>query len=141
MSQKYQEGDIFLIPTADGRFAVCQIVCALKGRFKKAFAFGVLSIQADKSIPQHDEFLKFKNSRGMTNVIFAAVDSLKSGEWEIIGNIPLTEWKKELQIFHSAGHLYNGDEYVRMLDKSEYKQFNVMGVAGNELVQQYLAQH
>ena len=66
MSQKYQEGDIFLIPTADGRFAVCQIVCALKGRFKKAFAFGVLSIQADKTIPQHDEFLKFKNSRGMT---------------------------------------------------------------------------
>ena len=74
-------------------------------------------------------------------MIFAAVDSLKSGEWEIIGHIPLTEWKNELKIFHSAGHLYNGDEYVRVLDKSEYKQFNVMGVAGNELVQQYLAQH
>ncbi|MDQ0492542.1 MULTISPECIES: Imm26 family immunity protein [Paenibacillus] len=33
---KHREGDIFVIPLHDGRFAVCQVICALYGRFKKA---------------------------------------------------------------------------------------------------------
>nr|WP_025682306.1 Imm26 family immunity protein [Paenibacillus maysiensis] len=37
---KHREGDIFVIPLHGGRFAVCQVICTLYGRFKKAFSFG-----------------------------------------------------------------------------------------------------
>lgn len=80
----------------------------------------------------------------ITNTIsaaFAATDNLRSGLWEIVGHIPLTTEKEALQEFQSAGHLYHGDEWVRNLTPDEYKHYNTMGVAGNELVQQYLAQH
>lgn len=80
----------------------------------------------------------------ITNTIsaaFAATDNLRSGLWEIVGHTPLTTEKEALQEFQSAGHLYHGDEWVRNLTPDEYKHYNTMGVAGNELVQQYLAQH
>lgn len=144
--KKHEAGDIFVIPMHDGSYAFCQVICALRGRFKKVFSFGVMGLVADKEIPNdisewNDSLLTFVNSRGSMRVIFAATDNLRSGDWEIVGHIPLTTEKEALQEFQSAGHLYHGDEWIRNLTPAEYKLYNTMGVAGNELVQQYLAQH
>ncbi|MCH1925752.1 immunity 26/phosphotriesterase HocA family protein [Shewanella sp. C32] len=141
MSKKYNEGDIFVIPMNNEKFAICQIVCAFKGRFKKAFSFGVIGIQSDSSMPNDSEFLTFKNSRGEFDIIFSSSENIKNGDWIIIGNIPITQKKEALKIYQSAGNLYRCDEHIRVLNKEEYKSFNVMGIAGYELVHQYLAQH
>jgi hypothetical protein len=49
-------GDYFLIPMDDGRFAICQIIWmgseSKDQKFKKIFAFGVLSIGEDKTVPE-----------------------------------------------------------------------------------------
>ncbi|WP_426334053.1 immunity 26/phosphotriesterase HocA family protein [Paenibacillus silvae] len=137
--KSYNEGDIFLIPMHDGRFAVCQVVCALRDRFKKAFSFGVMSIQRDETVSLEDgEFLVYSYGKRKSSVIFTSPKLLKDGTWSIIGNIPLTPAKKELQVFQCAGAVYNGDEYIRMVPPEEYSQYITMGVAGFELVQNHL---
>lgn len=45
MKVKYKEGDIFVIPMSNGKFAICQIVFAPKEKFKQAIGFCILSIQ------------------------------------------------------------------------------------------------
>ena len=137
--KSYNEGDIFLIPMQDGRFAVCQIVCALRGRFKKAFSFGVMSIQRDETVSLKDgEFLVYSFGQRKSSVIFTSPKLLKDGTWSIIGNVPLTPAKKELQVFQCAGGVYNGDEFIRMVPPEEYSRYITMGVAGFELVQNHL---
>ncbi|WJM09063.1 immunity 26/phosphotriesterase HocA family protein [Paenibacillus sp. PK1-4R] len=139
MRTSYNEGDVFLIPMKDGRFAVCQVVCALKGRFKKAFSFGVMSIQRDETERLEDgDFLVCSFGQRKSNVIFTSPKLLKDGTWRIIGNIPLTPTKKELQVFQCSGEVYNGDEYIRMIPPDEYKQYISLSVAGFELVQNHL---
>ncbi|MEK4664580.1 immunity 26/phosphotriesterase HocA family protein [Priestia sp. FSL H7-0729] len=139
MRKSYNEGDIFLIPMKDGRFAVCQVVCALKGRFKKAFSFGVMSIQRDETVRLEDgEFLFYSYGNRRSNVIFTSPSNIRDGSWRIVGNTPLTPEKEELKVFQCAGHLYCGDEYIRNLPIEEYSQFNTLGVAGYELVQNHL---
>ncbi|WP_127538323.1 immunity 26/phosphotriesterase HocA family protein [Paenibacillus illinoisensis] len=137
--KSYNEGDIFLIPMQDGRFAVCQIVCALRGRFKKAFSFGVMSIQRDETLSLEDrEFLVYSYMQRKSRVIFTSPAFLRDGTWRIIGNLPLTPAKKELQVFQCAGSLYDGDEFIRMIPPAEYSLYITLGAAGFELVQNYL---
>ncbi|WP_342571807.1 immunity 26/phosphotriesterase HocA family protein [Paenibacillus sp. FSL R5-0749] len=139
MRKSYNEGDVFLIPMKDGRFAVCQVVCALKGRFKKAFSFGVMSIQRDETVSLEDgHFLFYSFGKRRTNIIFTSPANIRNGSWRIVGNTPLTPEKEKLKVFQCAGHLYCGDEYIRNLPIEEYSQFNTLGVAGFELVQNHL---
>lgn len=139
MRKSYNEGDVFLIPMKDGRFAVSQVVCAFKDRFKKAFSFGVMSIQRDETERLEDgDFLFYSYGNRRSNVIFTSPANIRNGMWKIVGNIPLTPEKEELRVFQCAGHLYCGDEYIRNLQVEEYSQFNTLGVAGYELVQIHL---
>ncbi|AIW42056.1 MULTISPECIES: immunity 26/phosphotriesterase HocA family protein [Paenibacillus] len=138
---KHREGDIFVIPMHDGRFAVCQVICALYGRFKKAFSFGVLSIGQNQAYKGEKTYLPFTNYRGRFEVIFTATQNMTKGVWPIIDQRPLSEEQQQLKYFNCAGHLYCGDEYIRNLELEEYNQYTVMGVAGYELVQRYLAQY
>lgn len=140
MRKKYSEGDIFIIPMQDGRFAVCQVVCALKGRFKKAFSFGVIRLGADEPNVEDGDFLSYRFGNRQSNVIFTSPENLRNGTWKIVGHIPLTPDKEELQVFQCAGHLYRGDEYIRNLSKDEYGKFNTLGAAGYELVQIHLSE-
>ncbi|WP_247900716.1 immunity 26/phosphotriesterase HocA family protein [Paenibacillus pabuli] len=141
MRKRYSEGDMFIIPMKDGRFAACQIICALKGRFKKAFSFGVIRIVSDETVSVEDgDFLHYSYGKRESNVIFASPAYLRDGTWKIVGNIPLTLEKEELRVFQCAGHLYCGDEYIRNLQIDEYSQFNTLGVAGFELVQIHLSE-
>ncbi|MGI2079441.1 hypothetical protein [Shewanella putrefaciens] len=50
---RYQEGDIFIIPT-EGKFAICQIVFAPKGKFKQVIGFCVLFLQDNKVFKSDD---------------------------------------------------------------------------------------
>lgn len=139
MRIKYQEGDLFTIPMHDGRLAVCQVVCALKGRFKKAFSFGVIRLVTGDPPIEDGAFLSYSFGRRKSTVIFTSPAQLQNGNWPIIGHIPLTPAKEELQVFECAGGLYRGDEYIRRLNREEYGQFQVMGAAGFELVQIHLS--
>ncbi|RMO89620.1 hypothetical protein ALQ32_200041 [Pseudomonas syringae pv. tagetis] len=139
---KYKSGDIFLLPSISGKLVVCQIICAFKDRFKRVFSFGVLSVadnEGDVDLVDK-EFLRFKNSRGMENVIFTSVDNLKNGKWKIVGNISLSSEKEKLKYYRDAGALYFEDEFLEMLEHSRYKKYNVLGVAGYDLVQSYVEQ-
>lgn len=140
MSIKHKKGDIFSIAMADGKFAICKVISAFTGEFRKAFSFCILSIQKDESIPMEDRCISFINSRGRSKIIFTSPAKIKNGEWKILSNKALTDEQKELEIFQCAGHLYHDDEYVRCLSKDEYKTYEVMGLAGFELVDKYLQQ-
>ncbi|MFD1176476.1 immunity 26/phosphotriesterase HocA family protein [Paenibacillus puldeungensis] len=140
MRKKYSEGDIFIIPMKDGRFAVCQVVCALKGRFKKAFSFGVIRLGTDDTNVEDGDFLSYRYGNRQRNVIFTSPENLRNGTWRIVGHIALTPEKEELKVFQCAGHLYRGDEYIRNLSQEEYGKFNALGVAGFELVQIHLSE-
>ncbi|MEQ4619346.1 MAG: immunity 26/phosphotriesterase HocA family protein [Corticimicrobacter sp.] len=140
MAIKYKEGDIFAIQTRDGRYAICQVVCAFKGDFRKAVSFGVLCVSDTKEIPADSDFLDFDDYRGSFKIIFASSTNIKRGDWEVLGHIPLSTEKQAFRIYQCAGHLYRGDEYVKHLDIAEYRDYITLSVAGNELVQNYLDQ-
>ncbi|MEO3945791.1 Imm26 family immunity protein [Gorillibacterium sp. CAU 1737] len=138
MRTGFREGDIFIIPMNDGRSAVCQVVCALKGRFKKAFSFGVIRLTSDETDLSDGDFLQYRFGNRQSSVIFTSPEKLQNGTWRVVGNIPLTPEKEERQVFQCAGHLYRGDEYIRNLTPDEYASFETLGVAGYELVQMHL---
>jgi len=140
MKVKYREGDIFVIPLSNGEYAICQIVFASKGKFKKIIAFCVLSIQNDEEF-NNDGFLnpisveKFGKE---TKVIFTGNQNIINGIWKILDHNDLTEDKKQLKIFNYAGGLYNGDEGIRRISVAEYPNYTTMGVSGFELVDNLL---
>ncbi|GIP22261.1 Imm26 family immunity protein [Paenibacillus sp. J22TS3] len=140
MRKGYREGDIFIIPMQDGRFAVCQVVCALKGRFKRAFSFGVMRLEMDDINVEDGDFIRYRFGSRQSSVIFTSPENLRNGTWKLVGNIPLTPDKEELKVFQCAGHLYRGDEYIRNLSQDEYGKFNTLSVAGYELVQMRLSE-
>lgn len=140
MKVKYREGDIFVIPLSNGEYAICQIVFASKGKFKKIIAFCVLSIQNDEEF-NNDGFLnpisveKFGKE---IKVIFTGNQNIINGIWKILYHNDLTEDKKQLKIFNYAGGLYNGDEGIRRISVAEYPNYTTMGVSGFELVDNLL---
>ncbi|MFJ4068928.1 Imm26 family immunity protein [Pseudomonas sp. NPDC089996] len=138
-------GDYFLIPMEDGRSAIGQIIWlgseSKEQKFKKVFAFGVLSVGDGKVIPEGEKFLSFENYRGVFTVIFTAFDKLKSGEWKVIrsGTFADSSWG-DFE-FNMAGTLYRRGQVVRILDIDEYQNHLLMSVSGFALVERYLQQY
>lgn len=140
MKVKYKEGDIFVIPLSNGKYAICQIIFAPKGMFKKVISFCTLSIQDDEKF-NNDGFLTpiFVDVFGKkTQVIFTGNQNIRDGEWKIIGSVNLTEDKKKLKIFNYAGGVYNGEVEIKRIPVSEYHNYTAMGVSGFELVDNIL---
>ncbi|OWR28139.1 hypothetical protein CDO73_19865 [Saccharibacillus sp. O23] len=139
---RYRAGDIFVIPMKDGRSAICQVVCALRGRFKQAFSFGVLAVRSEEApsaAGDESRYLPIDRSGRIARVIFASAENLADGTWNIVDYRDLTPEQEELQYFAASTHLYRGDEYVRLLSPDEIKRYPVLQVAGDERVQQLLA--
>ncbi|OWA34716.1 hypothetical protein B9G55_16015 [Saccharibacillus sp. O16] len=139
---QHRSGDIFVIPMTDGQAAVCQVVCALRGRFKQAFSFGVLAVQNGETYAGTEGrscYLPINQNGRSTFVIFASAENLKDGTWRIVDYRDLTSEQEKLQYFAASTHLYRGDEYVRLLSVDEMKLYPVLQVAGDERVQQLLA--
>ncbi|MBN3824836.1 hypothetical protein G3O00_14575 [Burkholderia sp. Ac-20384] len=144
MNVAYKEGDVFTIELNDGRFSVCQIVFSSQGKFKKAFAFCVLSIQEgrDFNLDRIDDFppmifLKFKKE---VKVIFSGNQLIAKGEWPIVGNCGLSDEKMKMRIFNYAGGLFNGDEEIERIPVSDYAKYTTMEVCGFDLVQKILTE-
>ena len=140
MKVKYREGDIFIIPLSNQKHAVCQVVFAPKGKFKKIISFCVLSVQDDE-IFINDGFLtpvyvdKFGKK---TQVIFTGNQNISNGLWKIVDHVDLNEEKEKLKIFNYAGGLYNGEVEIGRIPVSEYPNYITMGVSGFELVDNIL---
>ncbi|WP_175003159.1 Imm26 family immunity protein [Burkholderia lata] len=144
MNVAYKEGDVFIIELSDGRFAVCQIVFSSQGKFKKAFAFCVLSIQdgRDFNLARIDDFppMAFRKFKKEVRVIFSGIKLIAKGEWPIIGNSDLSDDKLKMKIFNYAGGLFNGDEEIGRIPVSDYSKYTTMEVSGFDLVQKILTE-
>lgn len=140
-----ESGDYFTVPMAEGRQAVCQVIWIGKNnpgqKFKRVFAFCVLSVGSEKDIPEGVGYLSFQDYQGEFKVIFTAVDNLLSGEWPVIGNGPIRDQEMVDFEFNMAGTLYRSGEPVRVLAIEEYKDYLEMGISGYVLVERYLTQH
>ena len=144
-TSKLNAGDVFSIPMNDGRFAIAQVIWMPSGessaKFRNVFSFAVLSIQNNQEIPIVNDYLVFNNYRGDFKVIFTSKEKILNGEWVLLKRDELSHAHNNLRFFNNAGDLYFLDEHVRKLTVSEYKDYNIMAVAGYELVQQYLSQY
>lgn len=140
MTVKYKEGDIFVIPMINGKYALCQIVFAPKQKFKQAIGFCILSIQNTEELRDSGALtpLSFEKFGKEMKVIFTGNQNITKGLWKIIGHADLTEDKKQLKIFNYAGGLYDGEEEIRRLSVAEYPNYTTMGVSGFELVDNVL---
>jgi hypothetical protein len=138
MKVKYKEGDIFVIPMSNGKYALCQIVFAPKQKFKQAIGFCILSIQNTKVRERSLTPLSFEKFGKEMKVIFTGNQNITKGLWKIIANADLTEDKKQLKIFNYAGGLYDGEEEIRRLSVAEYPNYTTMGISGFELVDNVL---
>ncbi|CAB5710467.1 Uncharacterised protein [Pseudomonas putida] len=140
-----QAGDYFSIPMEDGRFAISQIIWlgseSKEQKFKKVFAFAVLSISSNEEVSEDAKYLVFKDHRGSFTVMFTAVDKLKAGEWPIlqrgvVSDVALIDFE-----FNMAGTLYRRGSPVRVLAIEEYQNYILMGVSGFALIEKFLQQH
>lgn len=140
MKVKYREGDVFIIPLSNGKYAMCQVIFAPKVKFKKIISFCTLSIQDDE-VFANDDFLtpiSVEEFGKKTEVIFTGNQNISNGLWKIIDHVDLSEDKKKLRIFNYAGGLYNGEEEIRRIPVSEYPDYTTMEVSGFELVDKIL---
>ncbi|KLG14472.1 hypothetical protein YA49_00275 [Enterobacter cloacae subsp. cloacae] len=140
MKVKYKEGDIFVIPMSNGKYALCQVVFAPKQKFKQAIGFCILSIQDTEEFEEKISLttLSFEKFGKEMKVIFTGNQNISKGIWKIVGHANLTEEKKQLKIFNYAGGLYDGEEEIRRLSVAEYPNYTTMGVSGFELVDNVL---
>lgn len=137
---KYNSGDIFLLPLGNNNYAICQIIWAPKGDYKKVFSFCVLGKCTEKlvEIPEHNTPITLNDNGKEIKVIFSSVKKISNGEWEIIGNRCLSSEILELMSFNLAGDLHEGDKVIRKLSINEYSQYPSMSVFGFELIQNIL---
>lgn len=138
-------GDYFSIPMADGRFAISQIIWlgteSQEQKFKKVFAFAVLSVSTNEEVPEDVKYLVFKDHRGSFSVIFTAVDKLKTGDWHILQHGVVSDAALKDFQFNMAGTLYRRGSPVRVLAIEEYQDYILMGVSGFALVENFLQQY
>ncbi|POG03943.1 hypothetical protein BGP82_22035 [Pseudomonas putida] len=140
-----QAGDYFSIPMEDGRFAISQIIWlgaeSKEQKFKKVFAFAVVSISSSEEMPEDARYLAFKDHRGSFTVIFTAVDKLTAGEWPILQHSVVSDSALKDFEFNMAGTLYRRGSPVRILAIEEYQNHILMSVSGFALVENFLQQH
>ncbi|WP_311842761.1 immunity 26/phosphotriesterase HocA family protein [Enterobacter bugandensis] len=140
MKVKYKEGDIFVIPMSNGKYALCQVVFAPKQKFKQVLGFCILTIQDTEEFKVNSSLtpLSLEKFGKEMKVLFIGNQNISKGIWKIIGYADLTEEKKQLKIFNYAGGLYDGEEEIRRLSVAEYPNYTTMGVSGFELVDNVL---
>ena len=96
MKVKYKEGDIFVIPLSNGKYAICHIVFVPSKKFKQAIGFCILSLQNTEELMDSGALtpLIFEKFGKEMKVIFTGNQNISKGVWKIIGYADLTEEKK-----------------------------------------------
>ncbi|MCI2245717.1 immunity 26/phosphotriesterase HocA family protein [Xanthomonas sp. PPL568] len=141
MTVKYRAGDVFAIPLDTGTYALCQVLWAPQGDYRKVIGFCVLERQASAPTlgPSPARPLPVRDGDKDLRLLFTGTQKLKNGEWQLIGHAPLPHDARELLTFHIAGELHEGDTFVRMLSVDEYTRYPSMPVLGFELVHRLLS--
>lgn len=85
----------------------------------------VLSKDIFKEIPDNIDDVEFSD-----NVFYTGSQLLKSGDWKIIGNQPVTDSEKNLTLRMVGSSLYLLDEYLGVVPNNERKKYNKQLVSG-----------
>ncbi|WP_184646933.1 hypothetical protein [Xanthomonas sp. 3307] len=141
MAAKYRAGDVFAVPLDTAVYALCQVLWAPQGDYRKVIGFCVLEHQASAPTlgPSPARPLPVRDGDKDIRLLFTGAQKLKSGDWQLIGHAPLPSDARERLTFHIAGALHEGDTFVRMLSVDEYARYPSMSVLGFELVQRLLS--
>ncbi|MFP8461890.1 Imm26 family immunity protein [Enterobacter hormaechei] len=99
MKVKYKEGDIFVIPMSNGKYALCQVIFDPKKKFKQVIGFCILSIQDTEEFEEKSSLtpLSFEKFGKEMKVIFTGNQNISKGIWKIIDYANLTEEKKTVK--------------------------------------------
>lgn len=140
MKLTYNEGDIFVIPMRNGKFAICQIVFSPNEKFQEIIGFCVLFIQNDKEFRNDGKLIPLAliDMGNEIKVMFSGKQDLNKGLWEIIDHVDLNEDKEKLKTFNFAGGLYHGEEEISRIPVSEYQNYTSMEVFGFEVIDNVL---
>lgn len=85
----------------------------------------VLSKDIFKEIPDNIDDVEFSD-----NVFYTGSQLLKSGDWKVIGNQPVTEAEKNLTLRMVGSSLYLLDEYLGVVPNNERKKYNKQLISG-----------
>jgi hypothetical protein len=140
---KYNEGDIFVIPIKNGKYAICQVVFVFKGKFKNVLPFCVISIQNNEEFNVQDHNMNAITldiyGHEKTRVLFTGTQAISDGSWKIIGHTGLGDDKEELKTFSSGCWVYKGDEDLNInFHDADYSKYTTMSVGGFEAIQNEL---
>lgn len=124
---KAKEGDIFVLSDVtfeDGDFIslnnqhrLAKVVFISK--MTKSMIAIILSKEIFAEIPDNVDDVVFSD-----NIFYVDSDLLKSGDWKIIGNQPVTETEKNLTLRMVGSSLYLLDEYLGVVPHNERKKYN-----------------
>lgn len=85
----------------------------------------ILSKEIFKEIPNNTDDVEFSD-----NVFYTGSQLLKSGDWKVIGNQPVTESEKNLTLRIVGNSLYLLDEYLGIVSNNEKKRYKKQLISG-----------
>lgn len=130
---KVEIGDIVLVPATQGKFGVTKVVFISK-RYRDLVMLKVYKIALDNaSMPD-------MNSGPFVDFIFGSRQTIESGRWIKVGNIPLTGDEKGLFHVIIGGNIIFEDEYIRPATEDDYKKYIQMSASGDPVVEAYVTE-
>ncbi|MCI2260612.1 immunity 26/phosphotriesterase HocA family protein [Xanthomonas indica] len=91
MAVTYRAGDVFAILLDTGTYALCQVLWAPQGDYRKVVGFCVLEQHAAAPTlgPSPGQPLPVRDGDKDMWLLFTGTQKLKSGDWQLIGHAPL----------------------------------------------------
>lgn len=129
---KINDGDIFVLSdiiiqdeiiSLNNQHRLAKIIFISK--MTKLMIAIVLSKDIFKEIPDNIDDVEFSD-----NVFYTGSQLLKSGDWKVIGNQPVTEAEKNLTLRMVGSSLYLLDEYLGVVPNNERKKYNKQLISG-----------
>lgn len=129
---KINDGDVFVLSdiiiqneiiSLNNQHRLAKIIFISK--MTKLMIAIVLSKDIFKEIPDNIDDVEFSD-----NVFYTGSQLLKSGDWKVIGNQPVTEAEKNLTLRMVGSSLYLLDEYLGVVPNNERKKYNKQLISG-----------
>lgn len=122
---KINDGDVFVLSdiiiqdeiiSLNNQHRLAKIIFISK--MTKLMIAIVLSKDIFKEIPNNVENIEFSD-----NIFYTGSQLLKSEDWKVIGNQPVTEAEKNLTLRMVGSSLYLLDEYLGVVPNNERKKY------------------
>lgn len=129
---KINDGDVFVLSdiiiqdeiiSLNNQHRLAKIIFISK--MTKLMIAIVLSKDIFKEIPDNIDDVEFSD-----NVFYTGSQLLKSGDWKVIGNQPVTEAEKNLTLRMVGSSLYLLDEYLGVVPNNERNKYNKQLISG-----------